>query len=193
MAAKDTAPPDTPPRAPERASRTGGPRSLASLMPKLARAALGKRGMAEAGLLAEWSAIAGAEIAAHALPERLDFPRGTRLDGTLHLRVEGGWALALQHWEPQLLERINGSLGYKAVARIKLHQGPLPTRAPPAPTPAPRLDPARHAALAAEIEAQTASIEDPLLRAAAARLGWVLLTRDERRTGKPETGSSPGT
>jgi hypothetical protein len=191
MAAKDTPPADPPPLAPERASRTGGPRSLASLMPKLARAALGKRGLAEASLMAEWSAVAGAEIAAHALPERLDFPRGTRMDGTLHLRVEGGWALALQHWEPQLLERINGSLGYKAVARLKLHQGPLPAHATPAPTPAPSLDPARRAALEAEIAAQTASIEDPLLRAAAARLGWALLTRDEPGAAKPETGSSP--
>jgi hypothetical protein len=193
MAAKDAAPAKPPPLAPERGSRTGGPRSLASLMPKLARAALGKRGLAEAGLMAEWSAIAGTEIAAHALPERLDFARGTRMDGTLHLRVEGGWALALQHWEPQLLERINGSLGYKAVARLKLHQGPLPAHAAPTPAPAPRLEPARRAALEARIAADVASIEDPLLRAAAARLGWALLTREEAQGEKPETGTRPRT
>jgi hypothetical protein len=154
----------------------GGPRSLALLIPKLTRTAIGKRGFAEAGLVADWPAIVGAEVAAHCLPERLDFPRGERMDGTLHLRVEGSWALALQHLEPQLVARINGSLGYRAVGRLKLHQGPLPPRpkaaaVPPPPSP---IDPAARAALAEQVSV----IEDPGLRAAAERLGLALLAQD---------------
>ncbi|HUC60804.1 MAG TPA: DUF721 domain-containing protein [Alphaproteobacteria bacterium] len=188
MAQKETSPGEPKQGPIERATRLGGPRSLASLMPRLARPALGKRGLAEASLMTDWAAIAGAEIAGHALPERLDFARGARLDGTLHLKVESGWALALQHWEPQLLERINGSLGYKAVARLKLHQGPLPARKDPGPAPAPPLDPARRAALEAEIAAAVASLEDPALRAAAARLGLALLARDETGASMPARG-----
>ena len=108
-------------------TRSGGTaRSLAQLVPKLARAVMGKRGFAEAGLLSDWQAVVGADIAAKALPERLDFPRGERRDGTLHLSVTGAWALALQHLEPQLVERINSYFGYPAVARLKLHQVAMP-------------------------------------------------------------------
>ena len=80
-------------------TRSGGTaRSLAQLVPKLARAVMGKRGFAEAGLLSDWQAVVGADIAAKALPERLDFPRGERRDGTLHLSVTGAWALACTGW-----------------------------------------------------------------------------------------------
>lgn len=165
----------------------GGPRSLASLVPKLVRAAIGKQGFAEAGLVSDWSAIVGSEIAAHCLPERLDFPRGERMEGTLHLRVEGAWALALQHLEPQLIERINGSLGYRAVARLKLRQGPLPLRSKsgkpevgghgPEVTP---VDPAEAIAL----EAQVASIDDSELREAVGRLGLTLLAQGSKNKGQ---------
>lgn len=164
----------------------GAPKSVGQLVPRLARAAIGRRGFAEAGLIADWPAIAGAEIAAHALPERLEFPRGERLGGTLHLRVEGGWALALQHLEPQLIERINGSLGYGAVARLKLHQGPLPrppARRPPAPAPA-AVSPEARAALAAQV----AAIADPGLRKAVERLGLALLADAARTPGEGREG-----
>jgi hypothetical protein len=162
-------------------TRSGfGPRSVASLLPKLARPVIGKRGFAEAGLLADWRSIAGAEIADHCQPERLDFPRGERMDGTLHLRVEGAWALAIQHLEPQLVERINASLGYRAVGRLRLLQAPFaakPTRkpAPPILDPA-AIEPAQRRALAEQVSA----IEDVPLRQAVERLGLALLARAAR-------------
>lgn len=162
----------------------GGPKSLALLVPRLARAAIGKQGFGEAGLLADWPAIAGEEIAQHALPERLEFPRSERMEGTLHLRVEGCWALALQHLEPQLVERVNASLGYRAVARLKLHQGALPKRPmprPPAPAAA-NVDPEARAALAAQV----AAIEDGPLRQAIERLGLALLAQDRPRPAVEE-------
>lgn len=162
----------------------GGPRSLALLVPRLARAAIGKHGFSEAGLLADWAAVAGEEIAAHAQPERLEFPRGERIEGTLHLRVEGAWALALQHLEPQLVERINASLGYRAVARLKLHRGPLhgqPTRRPPI-QPAGEVDPDARAALAAQV----AAIADGALRQAVERLGLALIAHARARAPAKE-------
>ncbi|MFI4986927.1 MAG: DUF721 domain-containing protein [Alphaproteobacteria bacterium] len=168
-----------------------GPRSMAQLVPKLARAAIGKRGFAEVGLLADWAAIVGQEIATQALPERLEFPRGERIEGTLHLRVEGAWALVFQHLEPQLVERINGYFGYRAVARLRLHQGPLPKRPgqrrvagePPArPT---ELDPAARAQLAAGL----AAIASPALRKAVGRLGEALLARTTPPAGGGKEGS----
>jgi len=169
----------------ENATRSGGgPRSLALLVPRLARAAIGKHGFSEAGLLADWASIAGEEIAAHAQPERLEFPRGERLEGTLHLRVEGPWALALQHLEPQLVERINASRGYRAVARLRLQRGRLhghPGRPAPIRPPV-QVDAQARAALAAQV----ADIADGALRRAVERLGLALLARVSARAPTKE-------
>ena len=152
-------------------TRSGGTaRSLAQLVPKLARAVMGKRGFAEAGLLADWQAVVGADIAAKALPERLDFPRGERRDGTLHLSVAGAWALALQHLEPQLVERINSYFGYPAVVRLKLHQVAMP---PQHEVPEPRHaadDATAPRAATADEASALAAIANPTLRAALLRL-----------------------
>ena len=162
-------------------TRSGGTaRNLAQLVPKLARAVMGKRGFAEAGLLTDWQAVVGADIAAKAQPERLDFPRGERREGTLHLSVAGAWALALQHLEPQLVERINSYFGYRAVARLKLHQVALPpTRELPAPGQGEdAADNAAARATATPGEASAlAAIENPTLRAALLRLSRAWASR----------------
>ena len=73
-----------------------------------------------ARLKAEWSAVAGAELAAQTWPEKLG------RDGALKLRVAPGFALDLQHRAPLVIERINLFFGRAAVTRLVLVQGPLP-------------------------------------------------------------------
>ncbi|HTO80782.1 MAG TPA: DciA family protein [Methylomirabilota bacterium] len=111
--------------------------SIAATLPRVTRKILGRHGLAEGGLVADWASIVGATIAGCSLPLRLSFTGGERRDGTLHVRVSGALALELQHLEPQVLERINGYFGYRAVGRLKIHQGPVPverrTRRPPPP------------------------------------------------------------
>jgi hypothetical protein len=77
--------------------RSGGVRHLAGFLPRLTRAALGKRGFAEGGIVTDWAAIVGSELAASSLPEKLSFAQGARRDGTLQVRVTGAFALELQH------------------------------------------------------------------------------------------------
>jgi len=112
--------------------------SLGSLLPKVARPVLGRHGLAAGGIVADWPAIVGAQLAECCLPMRLVFPPGERADGTLYLRVQGSLALELQHLEPVVLERINSYFGYRAVIRLKIQQGPVPRppRAKPPPIPA---------------------------------------------------------
>lgn len=158
--------------APTEAPRKGGVRHLAALLPRLTRAALGKRGFAEGGIVADWPEIVGPDLAVLSLPERLAFPHGARREGTLHVRVAGALALELQHLEPVVIERINGYFGYRAVARLKIRQGPIPRsrRQPVTPPPA---DPAA----AREIDRAVADVSDPALRAALAGFGRALRGR----------------
>jgi hypothetical protein len=146
--------------------RRGGLRAIAAEIPRIAGAALGKRGFGEAQLVTQWEAVIGAELAEKLSPERLTFSRGERRNGTLRLRVASAFATDAQHLEPLLIERINAFFGYGAVARLAFVQGPPLTAAPPPP----RLRP-----LSAEeqsaIEARVAGVADPELRTALARLG----------------------
>jgi hypothetical protein len=150
--------------------RRGGIRAIAAEVPRVAKAALGKRGFGEAQLVTQWDAVIGPELASKLSPDRLSFARGERRDGVLRLRVPSAFAVEAQHLEPMILERINGFFGYRAVARIQLVQGP-PARRPDAP-PRPRpLDPAEERAIAARV----AAVPDEGLRAALARLGAAIL------------------
>jgi hypothetical protein len=135
--------------------RRHGLRALGAALPALTRRALGRRGFAEGGLALDWAAIVGEEIAANTLPLKLAYPRGERSSGTLHLKVASGYALVIAHCEPQLIERVNAYLGYRAVAKLKLTQGHVARRAP-------RSESARDPEPAEPV----ADIEDPELAAA---------------------------
>ena len=65
-----------------------------------------------------------------------------------------------------MIERINGYLGYRAVARLRLQQGPV-SRAKARPRPPARLTPAQEA----ELKARVAGLADAELGAALERLG----------------------
>src|SRR5262245_44089797 len=148
-------------------NRTNALLSLAVTLPKVTRRTLGRHGLAEGALIADWASIVGAVIAERSLPLRLSFTGGERREGTLHVRVSGALALELQHLEPQILERINGFFGYRAVGRLKIHQGPVPVerrvrREPQAPL-APAVE--------TEIGSLVAAVEDDQLRQALLELG----------------------
>lgn len=153
-----------------------GPRAIGATVSRLARSVLGKRGFAEAAIVTDWNTVVGPHLAAYTLPTRIAHVRGSRDEGTLHLRVAGGaFATEVLHLESMIVERINTYFGYRAVARLKIVQGPLPKR--PAP-PKPRLrslDEAGEQALAADV----AGVETDDLREALARLGRAVMAKEE--------------
>jgi hypothetical protein len=154
--------------------RRGGPRALAGEVPRIAAAVLGKRGFGAAQLISEWASVVGGELAAKISPDRLSFPPGERRDGTLRVRVASGFGPDVQHRTPQILERINGFFGYRAVGRLVLIQGP-PARAPRPAPPRPRpLSASEQGAL----DRRLAQIEDPALRDALRRLGQAVIGSD---------------
>ena len=146
--------------------RFGRPRGLAAIIPKVTRALFRSRGFVEAGVLTDWPDIVGRPLADFTCPERLG------RDGALRVRVSGGWALELEHLEPVVLERIASYFGYRAVTRLALMQGPLPSRpADPGERAARALDSGEEAALRADL----AGTDDPDLRAALERLGRAVI------------------
>ena len=111
----------------EAARHPFGPRPIGAVLPAVTRPAFRTGGALTARLLADWSDIVGASLAASTMP------RGLRA-GTLTLGCAGPIALELQHLAPQLMARINGHLGQQAVQRLRFVQEPALTR--PAPRPA---------------------------------------------------------
>lgn len=121
-----------------------------------------KRGFAEGRLLTDWPQIVGAALSAHCVPQKLSFPKGQN-GATLHILCEAGWAMELQFQEQLICEKIASFFGYRAVDRIRIHQGVLPARASkniPKPV-APNPD---------HIADEVATVEDPELQAALNRL-----------------------
>jgi hypothetical protein len=108
--------------------RGGGPRPLAYSIKSNTKAIFGKRGLADGAILTDWKIIAGEYLAAHSQPEQIAYSKGND-SGSLHLRIDSGsMATEMQHLQPLLIERINSYFGFKAIDRIKVTQGPLPTK-----------------------------------------------------------------
>jgi hypothetical protein len=131
--------------------------------------AYAKQGFAARELVTRWAEIAGADIAAHSEPIRMQWPRPVegqpQEPATLVLKVEGPMALEIQHSSDVILERVNRFFGWSAVGRLALRQAPLSRRNRPAAAPPP--DPKS----VAQVAKTLASIEDEQLRDALARLG----------------------
>jgi hypothetical protein len=131
--------------------------------------AYAKQGFAARELVTRWAEIAGADIARHSEPLKIQWPRPVegqpQQPATLVLRVEGPMALEIQHASDAILERVNRFFGWSAVGRLAIRQAPLSRRdrVPPPGGPDP------HAV--AKVASKLAAIEDEELRAALARLG----------------------
>ncbi|MEO1542908.1 MAG: DciA family protein, partial [Pseudomonadota bacterium] len=118
-------------------SRRVRAKAVGAFVPKLTEKAFAKFGFSAVALISDWSRIAGPTLSAHTSPERLKWPRPVqkyadveegcegRPGATLVLRVYPARALEVEYGAAQLIERINGYFGYRAVAKIKLIQAPL--------------------------------------------------------------------
>ena len=160
----------------ENERRRGRMRPVGGELQRIAGRVLGRRGLGEAHLLAEWNAVVGEDLAAETLPLKLSFPTGGRKNGVLKLRVSSAAALSVQHREPQILERINGFFGYGAVARLALIQGPMPEKIRKGPPARRALSPGEAAALAERVS----QVSDPALKSALERLGAAILAQRPR-------------
>lgn len=144
-------------------------RRLSDLIGKPLADAFKKQGFASREIVTRWPEIVGPEVAAHAEPIRMQWPRqpGTEENepATLVLRVEGPAAIEIQHLSGLIVERVNRFFGWQAIDRLALRQAPLTRRGKPK-SRLP-LDPAA----ADRIASGLTGITDESLRAALGRLG----------------------
>ncbi len=168
-----------------------GAKPLDALMRGVIEPTLARRGLSEAGLIADWPSIVGETIARYARPLELQWPpRPAKPDpdatvspATLVLRVDGAFALEAQHNAAVIVERVNAHLGWRCVEKLAFRQGPLPPlrrkpRARPAPSPAAE-DAARRAA---------AAVDDESLREALTRFGARAIDRAARNSRRETDG-----
>lgn len=163
---------------PERKRGGAGPVAAARIIKRIISPALRRRGFAESEVVLRWPEIVGAEFARVATPEKLSFRRGRSADGTLHLKVAGPAALAIQHQAPMIMERINTFYGFRAVARLQLVQGAPLAAASPTEIPEPAPEPLS-AAENRRIDEGAAAAADPELSAALRRLGTAVARRQQ--------------
>ena len=139
-----------------------------------------KRGFGEAKLLTHWAEIVGAETAAIARPVKITWSRG--FGGTLVLLTTGGHAPILEMQKDRIVERVNATYGYRAIAHVHITQtaptgfadGQVAFRAAP-PKPPAEPDPKRLARAMVDVD----GITDQGLKDALARLARNVLTPRE--------------
>ncbi|MBN9343259.1 MAG: hypothetical protein BGO76_03555 [Caedibacter sp. 38-128] len=95
---------------------------IAKLLPKLVKSSFEKKGFVQAEILLEWGKIVGQEMSQKCIPEKLVFPKGKKVEGTLYLNVEISSGLLIEYGAPLIIDKINSYFGYQAVARLKLKQ-----------------------------------------------------------------------
>lgn len=149
------------------------PVPLADLVVGAVDPVLAKQGFGQSSLILHWDDIVGERLAACSEPIKLQWPPrhahktpdAAPEPATLIVRVAGGMAIEIQHLAPQLIERVNSHLGWRAVGRLAIRQGPLEKRGL-----RPAIAPPDAAAIFQAREA-TEGVEDEVLREALVRLG----------------------
>jgi hypothetical protein len=161
-------------RKPGRPARRGA-QPLQSLLDECLEPSLKAKGFASSAIHLHWPEIAGAALSPWSEPVSLRWPpRPPGMDpekakdgAVLTIKVEGAFALELQHQIPLVIQRVNSFFGWRCVEKILLKQGPVRKGIEP--------EPKRRKQLTAETSRQLDSLLSPVsspdLKAALARLG----------------------
>lgn len=154
-------------------------RPLADLVTEALDPVIARQGFGESDIILNWDDIVGDRLAAVSEPQRLQWPArapnrppdARPEPATLIVRVEGAFALEMQHLAPVVVERVNARLGWRCVGRLTLKQGPVRRDAAPRRKPM-AVDPQA----LARAQAASEGVVDDGLRAALARLGAAALS-----------------
>lgn len=152
-------------------------RRVSTVLPAAARKVFREYGFAEDALIRRWQEIIGQKLADLTLPLKLTYgkEKGERV-ATLHLLVESGAALEVQHQIPLLIEKLNIFYGYKAIGRIAIIQGGPKTIKKPKKAKTTLPDPAA----VKQMELWTKAMKDSGLKETLIRLGVEVLSTEQK-------------
>ena len=154
-------------------NRSNKMRRLSTMIDPMIAPSAQERGFAISRLISHWTEIVG-DIADWCRPADIQFPRGSRNNGTLKLQIASGRGPQAQAMSAQIIDQVNAAFGYQAVGRISLVQSLVPaqTPAPPGSGPTDRKPPTiSDAADIWALDEKLKDIKSPELRAALRRLG----------------------
>jgi hypothetical protein len=157
------------------------PKPLAELLDGCLDKALAQQGFAGSDVILSWPDIVGERLARFSQPIKMDWPKrrpgaeGRADPATLVVRVEGAFAIELQHMAPIVVERVNAFYGWRCVGRLVLKQGPV-RRTVPEKAPDLTLTPPEQERVAAATEA----VADEPLRQALDRLGTAVIATERQ-------------
>jgi hypothetical protein len=156
-----------------------GAQALGGLVEKSLESTLKAKGFADSSIHQHWAEIAGAALAPWSEPVSLKWP--PRVPGAdpdrakegavLTIKVEGAFALDMQHMAPQIISRINGFIGWRCVGRLALKQGPVRKE----PKGDARRKPVLSAAASQTLDGMLGTMESGKLKEALARLGVAVM------------------
>jgi hypothetical protein len=156
-----------------------GPVALSELVSKAIAPLTSRRGLSIGDLIAAWPGIVGSRFADCTRPEKISWPKGEADEwrsGVLIVRVDGPRAVFFQHEVGQVVERVNAFLGYAAIGRIRIMQGPVAHAATKPERGIPHLPAGEEARLSQTI----AGVEDEGLREVLGKLGRGVLSEKKR-------------
>lgn len=121
-------------------------RSLAELAAEIMSPIVEKNGLASAQILMRWPELAGPSLAGVTMPLRVNWPRQEEGTGNpaasshhkgavLVVGCESAHALDLQFAAPSIIERVNLVIGWQAIRRLSIRQGPVAQRKDEVPPP----------------------------------------------------------
>lgn len=161
--------------------RKGRLNEVDSLTFEVIEPGLNQIGLVGADILRNWAKIVGDALAQNTRPERITFPPKERANATLFIKVRPGFNTIVQHHSPQIIFRINGHFGFRAVSSVriskrlfdenettgsKVSRKVLSQRVQPVEALSPRMNALVH------------SIKDPEMRKAFEELGKVIEARN---------------
>jgi hypothetical protein len=172
---------------PEQRCTMARPKPLAELIEPCLGPALAAQGFAASDVIVSWPDIVGDRLARFTQPIRIDWrrkrapaPDEPAEPAVLVIRVEGAFALELQHLAPVVIERVNAHFGWRCIGRLALKQGPVRRSPPPAPS-----APALSDEDGRQVAEAVGGIGEEALRAALDRLGRAVVAAERGAPSKP--------
>ena len=149
-------------------------KTIGTNVTKIVKPLISKRGFGNSEIINNWVNIVGNKLAQNIMPQKISYNCNSNLDGVLLLRVNSSSvALEIQYVEKQIINKINTYFGFRAIGRIKIIQGPIPS-------PERKLT-SKIRSIAKtdkiELERKLNSIKDPDLRVALAALGTAIIKK----------------